>query len=572
MYCRKCGEQLPNDAKFCRKCGTMVEAKQGLTQGTVLCAGQETSGLEDHPEGNSHREPSPVRAAPVRTTKIIAAVAVAAVILIAALAGAVYGITPAQRARRQVALGDRYLEEMDYERAIAAYERAVSIDPTYTAAYEGWHTSVESYATTVSPEGTTEAREQARKVADEYEKLEKALRSGRDRDIDTGIPEKEQEDISRKREAYDRYADGGDPEWENGDSDGAGADGEGGEPGTDGSDGSDGADGEDAAQKIDYTPYQEILDKYQEGSRKYAGDSNAALTAYMENADPMLNAFAFYAASYDMSLVYALYDIDGNGIRELLIGGLSRGVEPEDPDLSATLFAISTLDRSGTVYPVSRDTTERMVMTIYEDGTIYIYGSSGAGSGEAEFYRFEEEGEEAGLAIYLADEVEVDYERDPINAYFHGDERMNDEEFRARFTDRPEIKATWKYLETPVTEYVETVFGTEEGLEAGGDVDEAVWKKAYREHLEADRDLSDQLSRCGMFYADGDRVPELVIYYGYEYMGTAVLSYQNGRVETYIFDRYGGTPLFSPGERTSARKKNTGIRCGHCFRPTKTRR
>lgn len=25
MFCRKCGEQLPDDAKFCGKCGTKVE-------------------------------------------------------------------------------------------------------------------------------------------------------------------------------------------------------------------------------------------------------------------------------------------------------------------------------------------------------------------------------------------------------------------------------------------------------------------------------------------------------------------------------------------------------------------
>ena len=34
-YCRKCGAEMPEDAKFCSKCGTGVEQKVSLAWGFV---------------------------------------------------------------------------------------------------------------------------------------------------------------------------------------------------------------------------------------------------------------------------------------------------------------------------------------------------------------------------------------------------------------------------------------------------------------------------------------------------------------------------------------------------------
>ncbi len=60
----------------------------------------------------------------------IAVIAVAAVTVTALTAGS-------RTAREQLALGDRYLEEMDYENAILAYTRAIQADPKNARAYYG---------------------------------------------------------------------------------------------------------------------------------------------------------------------------------------------------------------------------------------------------------------------------------------------------------------------------------------------------------------------------------------------------------------------------------------------------
>ena len=67
----------------------------------------------------------------------IAILSICIVAVLAVIGVIVFINTPAQRLKRQVKLGDKYLSELNYEDAIMAYGLAVSIDPRNTAGYIG---------------------------------------------------------------------------------------------------------------------------------------------------------------------------------------------------------------------------------------------------------------------------------------------------------------------------------------------------------------------------------------------------------------------------------------------------
>ncbi|MBR0092597.1 MAG: tetratricopeptide repeat protein [Lachnospiraceae bacterium] len=69
---------------------------------------------------------------------VIIIVAIVVVIAIAVSIGVVvYSGSPARRLQQQLDLGARYLSELDYEQAVAAYEAALEIDPKSADAYLG---------------------------------------------------------------------------------------------------------------------------------------------------------------------------------------------------------------------------------------------------------------------------------------------------------------------------------------------------------------------------------------------------------------------------------------------------
>ena len=68
---------------------------------------------------------------------IIVAAVVAAIALAVGIGVIVYSGSPARRLQEQLDLGARYLSELDYEQAIAAYEAALEIDPKSADAYGG---------------------------------------------------------------------------------------------------------------------------------------------------------------------------------------------------------------------------------------------------------------------------------------------------------------------------------------------------------------------------------------------------------------------------------------------------
>lgn len=100
MKCPNCQEEQEGSVNFCMYCGS------------VLSTGDS--------EPKQKKKPF---------IMIAAAVAAVAVVVFFAVAVSVLGRTDEERLQRQLALGERYLSELNYERAVAAYTAAIEIEP-----------------------------------------------------------------------------------------------------------------------------------------------------------------------------------------------------------------------------------------------------------------------------------------------------------------------------------------------------------------------------------------------------------------------------------------------------------
>ena len=69
--------------------------------------------------------------------RVLVSLSVVAVVLAAVMVGVAIYHTPENRLRRQLDLGNRYLEEQQYEQAVLAFEQAIAIDDRCLEAYTG---------------------------------------------------------------------------------------------------------------------------------------------------------------------------------------------------------------------------------------------------------------------------------------------------------------------------------------------------------------------------------------------------------------------------------------------------
>ena len=138
MYCENCGKEIEKDSEFCAYCGTKVKEEIGsetdCIQGDIRQSGdlkidisEETGEAETEKSGGQRKFKK----------GIIVAAATAIVIVLAAFINIWLHNAPARQLAKQLDLGNRYLEEMDYEQAVVAFTKAIEIDPMNVDAYIG---------------------------------------------------------------------------------------------------------------------------------------------------------------------------------------------------------------------------------------------------------------------------------------------------------------------------------------------------------------------------------------------------------------------------------------------------
>ena len=134
MFCTKCGNQLPDGSRFCPKCGNRVSDRP---EEAVV---QEPKAEKSHFSGANAEENRSSETNVEKKKRKKWPWILVAILLLCLLAGGLFFGNRAltqRRAEEQLSLGERYLEELDYEAAIAAFEEAISIDPKMSEAYLG---------------------------------------------------------------------------------------------------------------------------------------------------------------------------------------------------------------------------------------------------------------------------------------------------------------------------------------------------------------------------------------------------------------------------------------------------
>ena len=113
MFCKKCGKEIRENTKFCPQCGNPVNA------------------IETKEHGN------PKARAGKKNKRLFAIIAGA--VIIVAVGGGFFVALKDQKVKKQysvcVDIGNKYLEEMDYEKAEASYLKAIKINPKEKESY-----------------------------------------------------------------------------------------------------------------------------------------------------------------------------------------------------------------------------------------------------------------------------------------------------------------------------------------------------------------------------------------------------------------------------------------------------
>ncbi len=140
MYCTNCGKQIKDGARFCEHCGVPV-GNRGPANGRIpVGGGMGTNGAE------------PVKTEGGRSKKKYWLFLLLGLLVVLAIGAAVWLLFfrkgGSGRAGEQLRLGNRYLEEMEYEQAVVAFTKAIEIEPKEVDAYIGAskaYAALESY-------------------------------------------------------------------------------------------------------------------------------------------------------------------------------------------------------------------------------------------------------------------------------------------------------------------------------------------------------------------------------------------------------------------------------------------
>nr|MCR5596858.1 tetratricopeptide repeat protein [Lachnospiraceae bacterium] len=149
MFCSKCGKEIEDVAHFCPGCGSSVEQAHNNRSEMFSQENENDAPSEKEPPSadiskrtdsdRNIKEETVIRKKKSFIPIIIigAAAAVLVLILIVIITGILVLGSPQRKYDKQLSLGQRYLDELDYEQAIAAYRAAIEIDPNQPEAYAG---------------------------------------------------------------------------------------------------------------------------------------------------------------------------------------------------------------------------------------------------------------------------------------------------------------------------------------------------------------------------------------------------------------------------------------------------
>ncbi len=151
MFCKQCGKELREGAKFCPGCGTAVAPAAAPIQPEAPAAApvqpevpaatpvqpEAPAAAPVQPEAPAAASVQPevpaATSAPAKKKSkvgLIVGLSVGAVVIIAAVVGVLFFMSPAQKANRALKKADKLMGEEAYTEAMVLYEEAYSLDDT----------------------------------------------------------------------------------------------------------------------------------------------------------------------------------------------------------------------------------------------------------------------------------------------------------------------------------------------------------------------------------------------------------------------------------------------------------
>ena len=128
---------------------------------------------------------------------VLIIVLIAILIVAAILLGlGLYNSSPQTKVRKQISLGNRYYEEMDYDRAIAAYTEALEIDPKNVEAKTALGDTYRARGAEYAEQSAEDPSQREKAVQD----LETARTYYEEILTDESLPEEKKKDVSDKRQ------------------------------------------------------------------------------------------------------------------------------------------------------------------------------------------------------------------------------------------------------------------------------------------------------------------------------------------------------------------------------------
>lgn len=143
---------------------------------------------------------------------------------------------------------------------------------------------------------------------------------------------------------------------------------------------------ENVVEKTNQEMYSEVLDEYKE-----ALSPTLAINYIYVNENYMDNYKKLKGTEFEFDLEYAFYDINNDGIDELII---NRDI--------VDIFSYDGNDIIRLFKETAHCLSDRCHLELYEDGTIYQHGSSGAAYQHLEFYSINKGAKLDSLGLYLA--------------------------------------------------------------------------------------------------------------------------------------------------------------------------
>ena len=206
MYCPKCGKQNVDDARFCAGCGAVLNEAQPVQSQPMeqppqpMMAGEQpmvqTAPAQPVAQTAPVQQPQPmVQPAPVKKKKTGFKVFLAILVVLLLVGVGVVSfmfISKASHDRKvkdQLALAEQYLDELQYEEAIAAYMAVLDLEPASEDAADGLTDTYIKWAESCAADG-------------DYDKALEILQNADDRASSKKI-KKQASEIEAQQEAYE---------------------------------------------------------------------------------------------------------------------------------------------------------------------------------------------------------------------------------------------------------------------------------------------------------------------------------------------------------------------------------